>query len=47
MLVVGRIAHAIHFFGHKKPTAFRSVAMILTILSHLFGVIGLALGLIL
>lgn len=47
LLVLGRVAHAIHFFGHKKPLAFRSVGMILTILSHLLGIIGLALGLIL
>ncbi|WGI23029.1 MAPEG family protein [Amylibacter sp. IMCC11727] len=47
LLVLGRIAHAIHFFGEKKPLVFRAGGMMLTILSHLLGVIGLALGLIL
>ncbi len=47
LLVVGRISHAIHFFGKDKPLGFRAYGMLLTLLSHLLGAIGLLLGLIL
>ncbi|MCO4825425.1 MAG: MAPEG family protein [Amylibacter sp.] len=47
LLIIGRILHAIHFYSEDKPVRYRAYGMLLTILSHLLGVIGLALGLIL
>lgn len=46
LLIIGRFLHAIHFFSEGKPLAYRAYGMMLTLGSHILGMIALAIGLI-
>lgn len=47
LLVIGRVMHCSHFYRDNQPIKTRAYGMMLTLFSHILGIIGLALGLIL